>query len=70
MEWKLERSAQETQPAVLQEQEGILEGTDEDGVSESFRLLQIDVGCERQGEETPPMGNASWCSVSVARGFE
>ncbi|XP_040819172.1 tRNA methyltransferase 10 homolog B isoform X1 [Ochotona curzoniae] len=67
MEWKLERSAQETQPAVLREQEGILEGTDEDGVSESFRLLQIDVGCERQGEETPPMGSASWCSKNVQR---
>ncbi|XP_062063916.1 tRNA methyltransferase 10 homolog B isoform X2 [Lepus europaeus] len=67
MEWKSEGSAQETRSAVVQEQEGVLEDTDEDGVSESFQLLQIDVGCECGGGETSPAGTAPWCSKNVQR---
>lgn len=64
MDWKLERSAQKTESHVLQEQEVTLEGTGEDGISESFQLLQIDVECEHQDGETLPTGNAVWCSFS------
>lgn len=68
MDWKLERSTQKTESHVLQEQEVILEDTGEDGISESFQLLQIDVECEHQEGKTPPPGSAVWCSVSVASG--
>ncbi|KAB1279936.1 tRNA methyltransferase 10-like protein B [Camelus dromedarius] len=67
MDWKLERSAQKTESHVLQEQEVTLEGTGEDGISESFQLLQIDVECEHQDGETLPTGNAVWCSKNVQR---
>ncbi|KAF6328307.1 tRNA methyltransferase 10B [Rhinolophus ferrumequinum] len=62
MDWKLEGSARETESDVLQEQEAILEDTGEDGLSDSFRLLQIDVECEHQEGETLPTGAAVWCS--------
>ncbi|EPY78656.1 RNA (guanine-9-)-methyltransferase domain-containing protein 3 [Camelus ferus] len=65
MDWKLERSAQKTESHVLQEQEVTLEGTGEDGISESFQLLQIDVECEHQDGETLPTGNAVWCSLDI-----
>lgn len=65
MDWKLEGSAQKTESHVLQEQEGILEDTGEDGISESFQLLQIDVASELQEGETLPTGSAVWCSVSA-----
>lgn len=68
MDWKLEGSARETESEVLQEQEAILEDTGEDGLSDSFRLLQIDVECEHQEGETLPTGAAVWCSVSAASG--
>ncbi|KAM8801206.1 tRNA methyltransferase 10 homolog B isoform 2-T2 [Rhynchonycteris naso] len=67
MDWKLEGSAQETESHVLQEQEIILEDTGEDGISESFQLLQIDVECEHQERETLPAGSATWCSKNVQR---
>lgn len=65
MNWKLEGSAQKTESHVLQEQEGILEDTGEDDISESFQLLQIDVASELQEGETLPTGSAVWCSVSA-----
>lgn len=68
MDWKLEGRARETESDVLQEQEVILEDTGEDGLSDSFRLLQIDVECEHQEGETLPTGAAVWCSVSAASG--
>ena len=34
------------------------------GVSESFQLLQVDVGCEHWEQEALPTGGAAWCSVS------
>lgn len=67
MDWKLEGSAQKTEPHVLQEQEVIPEDTGEDGISESFQLLQMDVECELQ-EEPLPTGSATWCSVSAVGG--
>ncbi|XP_027472697.1 tRNA methyltransferase 10 homolog B isoform X2 [Zalophus californianus] len=67
MDWKLEGSAQKTDSRVLQEQEVILEDTGEDSISESFRLLQIDVECEHREGETLPAGSAMWCSKNVQR---
>lgn len=64
MDWKLEGSARETESPGLQEQEVILEDTGEGGISESFRLLQIDVECEHQEGETVPTGSVVWCSFS------
>lgn len=66
MDWKLEGSAQKTDSHVLQEQEVILEDTGEDSISESFRLLQIDVECEHREGDMLPTGGTVWCSVSVA----
>ncbi|XP_004678034.1 PREDICTED: tRNA methyltransferase 10 homolog B isoform X2 [Condylura cristata] len=67
MEWKLEESAWKTEPHVPWRQEGIPEDTGEDGISESFQLLQIDVECEPQEEETQPTNPAMWCSKNVQR---
>ncbi|XP_045738667.1 tRNA methyltransferase 10 homolog B isoform X2 [Mirounga angustirostris] len=67
MDWKLEESARKTDSRVLQEQEVILEDTGEDSISESFRLLQIDVECEHREGETLPTGSAMWCSKNVQR---
>ncbi|XP_045878352.1 tRNA methyltransferase 10 homolog B isoform X3 [Meles meles] len=67
MDWKLERSAQKTDSHVLQEQEVILEDTGEDSISESFRLLQIDVECEHREGDMLPTGGTTWCSKNVQR---
>ncbi|XP_008072326.2 tRNA methyltransferase 10 homolog B isoform X1 [Carlito syrichta] len=67
MDCKLEESAQKTESPVLQMQEGVLEDTGEDGISESFQLLQIDMECEHQERETLPTGSAAWCSKNVQR---
>ena len=66
MDWKLERRIQKTESHVLQEEGVTPEDTGEDGISESFQLLQMDVDCEHQEEETLPTGSAVWCSVSAA----
>lgn len=68
MDWKSEGSAQKTESHVLQEQEVIPEDTGEDGISESFQLLQMDVDCEPQERETLPTDSATWCSVSAVGG--
>lgn len=75
MDWKLEGSAWKTESPELQEREVIVEDTGEDGISESFQLLQIDVECQHREEgETMPTGSAMWCSVSAVScpitGFE
>ncbi|MXQ89502.1 hypothetical protein E5288_WYG000930 [Bos mutus] len=67
MDWKLEGSTQKTESRVLQEHEITLDDPGEDGVSESFQLLQIDVGCEHWEQETLPTGSAAWCSKNVQR---
>ncbi|OWK01234.1 TRMT10B [Cervus elaphus hippelaphus] len=67
MDWKSEGSAQKTESRVLQEHEIALDSPGEDGVSESFQLLQIDVGCEHWEQEALPTGSAAWCSKNVQR---
>ncbi|XP_022356418.1 tRNA methyltransferase 10 homolog B isoform X2 [Enhydra lutris kenyoni] len=67
MDWKLEGSAQKTDSHELQEQEVILEDTGEDSISESFRLLQIDVECEHREGDMLPTGGTVWCSKNVQR---
>ncbi|XP_065763846.1 tRNA methyltransferase 10 homolog B isoform X1 [Muntiacus reevesi] len=67
MDWKWEGSAQKTESRAPQEHEIALDSPGEDGVSESFQLLQIDVGCERWEQEALPTGSATWCSKNVQR---
>lgn len=67
MDWKSEGSAQKTESHMLPEQEVIPEDTGEDGLSESFQLLQMDVECEPQERETLPTDSATWCSKNVQR---
>ncbi|XP_036891664.1 tRNA methyltransferase 10 homolog B isoform X2 [Sturnira hondurensis] len=67
MDWRWEGSAQKTESPMLQERQVILEDTDEDGISESLQLLQIDVDCEHREKETQPTGSAVWCSKNVQR---
>ncbi|XP_007945187.1 tRNA methyltransferase 10 homolog B [Orycteropus afer afer] len=67
MDWKLEGSAWGTESHVLPGQEGIHEDAGEEGVSESFQLLQIDVECESPVRGALPTGAASWCSKNVQR---
>ncbi|KAM9675524.1 tRNA methyltransferase 10 homolog B isoform 3-T4 [Dama dama] len=67
MDWKSEGSAQKTESRVPQEHEIALDSPGEDGVSESFQLLQIDVGCEHWEQEALPTGSAAWCSKNVQR---
>ncbi|XP_077903966.1 tRNA methyltransferase 10 homolog B isoform X3 [Ictidomys tridecemlineatus] len=67
MDWKLERSVQRTESPELQGQEGILEDIGEDGLSESFQLLQIDVECDCPDREPLPTSSATWCSKNVQR---
>ena len=61
-------SAQKTEAHVLQEPQVILEDAGEEGVSESFQLLQIDVECEHPERETQPTDSAMWCSVRAGAG--
>ncbi|KAM5328243.1 tRNA methyltransferase 10 homolog B [Glossophaga mutica] len=67
MDWRWEGSTQKTESHVLQERQVVLEDTGEDGISESFQLLQIDVECEHQEKETQPAASAVWCSKNVQR---
>ncbi|XP_047381700.1 tRNA methyltransferase 10 homolog B isoform X2 [Sciurus carolinensis] len=67
MDWKLEGSVQTTESPELQGQEGILEDLGEDGLSESFQLLQIDVECDCQDREPLPTSSTTWCSKNVQR---
>uniref|UniRef100_H0XRG2 tRNA (guanine(9)-N(1))-methyltransferase n=1 Tax=Otolemur garnettii TaxID=30611 RepID=H0XRG2_OTOGA len=65
MDWKLDGSTQKIESPVLQGHEGVFEDRGEDGISESFQLLQIDVEC--QEGETLPTGSTAWCSKNVQR---
>ncbi|ELW69858.1 RNA (guanine-9-)-methyltransferase domain-containing protein 3 [Tupaia chinensis] len=62
MSWMLEGSAQKAESPALQGQEGILEDTGGDGISESFQLLQIDLEGECHEGETLSTDSATWCS--------
>ncbi|XP_028626126.1 tRNA methyltransferase 10 homolog B [Grammomys surdaster] len=66
MDCKSEESAQGTVSQALQEPESLAEAGSEDGLSESFQLLQLDVECEHQ-EETSPANSAAWSSKNVQR---
>jgi hypothetical protein len=69
MNWELEGVGQGTESPVPLEQEGVIEDRSEDGLSESFQLLQMDVEYERQEGETLPIDSETWCSVSAV-GFQ
>ncbi|XP_006886925.1 PREDICTED: tRNA methyltransferase 10 homolog B isoform X3 [Elephantulus edwardii] len=62
MDWNLEGSAWKTESHGLLSQEDIIEDTGEDGISESFQLLQIDVECESRERGPLPEDGAAWCS--------
>ncbi|XP_006886924.1 PREDICTED: tRNA methyltransferase 10 homolog B isoform X2 [Elephantulus edwardii] len=67
MDWNLEGSAWKTESHGLLSQEDIIEDTGEDGISESFQLLQIDVECESRERGPLPEDGAAWCSKNVQR---
>ncbi|XP_020013779.1 tRNA methyltransferase 10 homolog B isoform X2 [Castor canadensis] len=67
MNWELEGVGQGTESPVPLEQEGVIEDRSEDGLSESFQLLQMDVEYERQEGETLPIDSETWCSKNVQR---
>ncbi|XP_055461313.1 tRNA methyltransferase 10 homolog B isoform X2 [Psammomys obesus] len=67
MDCKLEESAQRTDPQALQGQEGFPEDGGEDGLSEGFRLLQMEVEYEHQEEEASPAHSEVWSSKNVQR---
>lgn len=67
MDCTSEESARRTDSQALPELEGFPEAGGDDGLSESFQLLQMDVQSEHE-EETSPAHNkeshsASWSSV-------
>uniref|UniRef100_A0A8C6HMV3 tRNA methyltransferase 10 homolog B n=1 Tax=Mus spicilegus TaxID=10103 RepID=A0A8C6HMV3_MUSSI len=66
MDCKSEESAQRTDSQAFQEPEGLPEAGGEDGLSESFQLLQVDVEYEHP-EETSPANSAVWSSKNVQR---
>ncbi|ERE81780.1 RNA (guanine-9-)-methyltransferase domain-containing protein 3 [Cricetulus griseus] len=63
MDCKSEESAQRAESLVLQGQEGIPGDGGEDGLSEIFQLLQMDVEYEHQEDGACPANSATWCSV-------
>ncbi|XP_012882047.1 PREDICTED: tRNA methyltransferase 10 homolog B isoform X1 [Dipodomys ordii] len=67
MDGELEGRAHGRESPVLQGPEGTLEATGEDGLWESFQLLQMDMDCERQDGEGLPTGSTAWCSKNVQR---
>lgn len=66
MDCASEESAQRTDSQALQEPEGFSEAGGDDGFSESFQLLQMDVQSEH-GERTSPAHSATWSSKNVQR---
>ncbi|MEJ1276990.1 tRNA methyltransferase 10B [Cricetulus griseus] len=62
MDCKSEESAQRAESLVLQGQEGIPGDGGEDGLSEIFQLLQMDVEYEHQEDGACPANSATWCS--------
>ncbi|CAO2580645.1 tRNA methyltransferase 10 homolog B [Lemmus lemmus] len=67
MDCKLEESAQRAESLGMQGQDGSQEDRGEDGLSEIFQLLQMDVEYEHQGEEACPANSAIWGSKNVQR---
>ena len=66
MDCKLEESAQEAESLGVQGPDGSQEEGGEDGLSEIFRLLQMDVEYEHhREEEARPANSAAWGSVSL-----
>ncbi|XP_036034913.1 tRNA methyltransferase 10 homolog B isoform X1 [Onychomys torridus] len=63
----MEKSTRRTEPLLWQGQDGFPEDGAEDGLSESFQLLQMDVECQHQEEEACPANNATWGSKNVQR---
>ncbi|XP_049629824.1 tRNA methyltransferase 10 homolog B [Suncus etruscus] len=51
----------------MQEPEDLQWDSEEESVLESFKLLQIDVGCDQQEGEALPTSSAPWCSKNVRR---
>lgn len=66
MDCQSEESALRTDAQALQEVEGFPEARADDGLSESFQLLQMGVRYEHQGETSPADG-AVWSSKNVQR---
>lgn len=67
MDCKLEESAQEAESLGVQGPDGSQEDGGEDGLSEIFRLLQMDVEYEHREEEARPANRAAWGSKNVQR---
>lgn len=67
MDCKLEESAQKAESLGVQGPDGSQEDGGEDGLSEIFRLLQMDVEYEHLEEEARPANRAAWGSVSLPR---
>lgn len=67
MDCKLEENARRAESLGVQGQDGSQEDRDEDGLSEIFQLLQMDVEYEHQEEEACPANSAAWGSKNVQR---
>nr|XP_044997719.1 tRNA methyltransferase 10 homolog B isoform X2 [Jaculus jaculus]XP_044997720.1 tRNA methyltransferase 10 homolog B isoform X2 [Jaculus jaculus]XP_044997721.1 tRNA methyltransferase 10 homolog B isoform X2 [Jaculus jaculus] len=67
MDWTLEGSVQRTASPGLSGQEGTQEDRGEDGLSESFQLLQIEVEWEHQEQRAQASSSATWSSKNVQR---
>ncbi|XP_041523786.1 tRNA methyltransferase 10 homolog B isoform X2 [Microtus oregoni] len=62
MDCKLEESAQEAESPGVQGPDGSQEDGGEDGLSEIFRLLQMDVEHKHREEEARPANSTAWGS--------
>lgn len=65
MDCHSEESAQEAESLGVQGPDGSQEDGGEDGLSEIFRLLQVDVEFEHREEEARPANSAAQGSVSL-----
>lgn len=65
MDCEWEGSPQRADSRALQDPEGLPEAGDENGLSESFQLLQMDVEYDPQ-EKSRPANSAVWSSVGVS----
>lgn len=66
MDCESEGNPQRADSQALQDPEGLPEAGDEDGLSESFQLLQMDVEYDPQ-EKSRPANSAAWSSKNVQR---
>ena len=65
MDCQLEESAGRAESLGVRGRDGSQEEAGEDGLSEIFQLLQMDVEYEHQEEEACPANSAAWGSVSL-----